>query len=201
MVSLNEINSQSDEPSFWSKIRGSLAEFIEFVAVAAAILILARFFIAEPHKVSGSSMVPNFIDSDYILTNKIPVYSYDFKRGEVIILHNPRNPDEVFIKRIVGLPSEKIKIFNRQIYINGQPLSEPYLPEGLKTPGESFLTEGEEITIPDNQFFVIGDNRPASSDSREWGTLKKELIVGQAFIRYWPPQGFKIIKVNEKSNY
>lgn len=190
---------ESEEQSVGDKIKNNIVELIEFVAIAAAILIVIRFFIAEPHKVSGSSMVPNFHDGDYIITNKLATTLSEPKRGEVIILHNPRNQDQVFIKRIVGLPSERISIVDSTVYINNQPLPEGYLPKGLKTPGEAFLSEGEEITIPAGQYFVVGDNRPGSSDSREWGTIPKDLIVGAAFLRYWPPQKFTLIRTGEPS--
>ncbi len=190
----------TEEESTGSKIKNNIFELIQFVAVVGAILVVCRFFVAEPHRVTGSSMIPNFYDGDYIITNKLSVKTADPKRGEVIILQNPRDTTKAFIKRIVGLPNERIKILAGQIYINGQLIAEPYLPLGLRTPGEAFLSEGEEITVPEGQYFVIGDNRTGSSDSREWGTVKKELIIGQAWLRYWPIQKFSLIKIDTASN-
>lgn len=190
----------TDEQTAGSKLKGNLIELIEFVAIAAAILIVLRFFVAEPHKVSGKSMIPNFQDGDYIITNKLALKIGQPQRTEVVILENPRNQDQVFIKRIIGMPGERIKIANGQVYINGELLEEPYLPAGLRTPGESFLSEGEEITIPDNHYFVIGDNRTGSSDSREWGTAPRELFIGTALLRYWPVQKFSLIRSGEASD-
>ncbi len=195
-----DLAKATEEHPSSSKFRDSLVELIEFVAIVAAVLIVLRFFIAEPHRVSGSSMVPNFHDGDYIITNKLAKSIAHLERGEVIILHNPRNTDQVFIKRIVGLPGEKIQILDGQVYINGKQIQEPYLPQGLKTSGGAFLPEGEEITIPDNQYFVMGDNRNGSSDSREWGTVEYNLVIGQAWARYWPAQKFGIIPVDKPSN-
>lgn len=189
----------SEEQTFWSKFKNNLIELIEFIAVLGAIFIIIRFFIAEPHRVSGSSMVPNFHDGDYLITNKVSVKLSHPKRGEVIILQNPRNPDQVFIKRVIGLPLEKVMIGSSNVYINGLPLAEPYLPQGTITSGENFLKEREEITIPEGQYFVMGDNRGGSSDSREWGPIKEELIVGQAYFRYWPPQKITLLKVDTPS--
>lgn len=188
-----------EEKSFWSKLSSNLVELIEFVAIVGAVLIVIRFFVAEPHKVFGSSMVPNFQDGDYLITNKLALKLSDLERGEVIILENPRNNDQVFIKRVIALPGERVKISGEKVYINGQPLSEPYLPKGTTTSGGAFLSENKEVIVPDGQYFVMGDNRNGSSDSREWGPEKRELIIGQAFLRYWPPQKFTLLRIGEPS--
>ncbi len=188
-----------EKPAFSSSIKDKVIEFIEFIAIIGAIFIVLRFFVAEPHKVSGRSMVPNFQDGDYIITNKLSARTADFKRGEVVILKNPRNTDQVFIKRVIGLPSERISLLNGKVYINGSPIVEPYLPPKTQTPGESYLTDGEEVLIPENQYFVIGDNRAGSSDSREWGPISTELVIGSALLRYWPPQEFALIRVGTAS--
>lgn len=188
------------DESFGSKLKSNIIELIEFIAIMAAILVVIRFFVAEPHKVSGSSMVPNFHDADFIITNKLAVKLGGLERGEVIILTNPRNNDQVFIKRIIGLPGERVRLLNGLVYLNGKPLSEPYLPQDIKTPGESFLQDGEEVVVPNNQYFVMGDNRTASSDSREFGPISKELIIGQAFLRYWPLNQLGFISIGEDSN-
>lgn len=189
-----------DNQSFGSRIKSGLIEFIEFIAIIGAVLIVIRFFVAEPHKVSGSSMVPNFHDGDYIITNKLAMRLSLPERGEVVILQNPRNPDQVFIKRVIGLPGDKIKVSGGQVYINGSVLSEPYLPSNTVTMSGAFLAENEEIVIPDNQYFLMGDNRGGSSDSREWGPVRRELVIGQALFRYWPPQKFNLIKISQASS-
>lgn len=189
-----------DDQSWGSKIKNGLIELIEFIAIIGAILIVIRFFVAEPHKVSGSSMVPNFHDGDYIITNKLAMRFSPPERGEVVILQNPKNPDQVFIKRIIALPGEQINISGGQVYINNNPLSEPYLPSGTSTQAGAFLVENEAIVIPDGQYFLMGDNRNGSSDSREWGLVRKELLIGQALFRYWPPQKFNLIKISQASD-
>jgi signal peptidase I len=195
-----EENYQSQETGFADKLKSNLIELIEFIAIVLAILISIRFFAAEPHKVSGLSMVPNFHDADYIITNKLMTRFSEPQRGEVIILQNPKNTDVVFIKRIIGLPRDTIKLLNGKVYLNGNELTETYLPEGLLTYPQDFLREDEEFTVPEDNYFVLGDNRGNSSDSRSFGPIKKELIVGQAWLRYWPLQTFKFIKIGEKSS-
>lgn len=196
----NLSNPQLQENSVGNKIKNNLAEFIEFIAIMAAILIVIRFLIAEPHLVSGSSMVPNFHTGDYIITNKLLMKISQPKRGEVIVLQNPRNQDQVFIKRVIGMPDEKIKLSQGQVFINDEPLDEPYLPQGTITSGEQFLTDDEEIVVPSGQYFVLGDNRGESSDSREWGPIPAQLIVGQAYLRYWPLNKINLLQIGKASD-
>lgn len=188
-----------DEETAGSKFKNSFIELIEFVAILVAIFAIIRFFVAQPHKVSGNSMVPNFHNGDMLITYKLAVTVGEPVRGQVVILQDPLNSKNDFIKRIVGLPNEKIKISDGKVYINGQVLPEPYLPPNTYTQGEAFLTENEEIIIPDGQYFVIGDNRGGSSDSRQWGPAKKELLIGQVIIRYYPLQKFTLLKINNPS--
>jgi len=190
-----------EEHSFWLNFKSGLIDLIQFLAIVLAFFVVLRFFIAEPHRVSGSSMVPNFHDGDLIITNKLAPKMATLQRGEVIILQNPRNASEVFIKRIIGLPGDQVQISRGQVFINNQPLPEPYLPAGTQTREGQYLSEGEEVVVPDSHYLVMGDNRNGSSDSREWGTIKKEAVVGQAFLRYWPPQSFTFLQVGKKSLY
>ena len=184
-----------EEQSFGDKFKNGLLELIEFVAIVGVIVLVVHFFVAEPHQVSGSSMVPNFHNGEYIITNKISTRFYPIKRGQVLIVHSPKPGDnKVFIKRVIGLPNERIRIYNGKVHINGEQLQEPYLPSNTLTSGEAFLQDSEQISIPDDQYFLIGDNRGGSSDSREWGPVKKEHIIGEAWFRYWPPGVLGLIK-------
>lgn len=177
-----------EQKGIFSKLGGYLVEIIETVVVCTAIFFILYLFVAQFHKVSGNSMVPTFKNEDYLITEKV---SYRFgspKRGDVIVLKNPKDESQDFIKRIIALPGDTIRIENNTIFINNQAISEPYLPAGTKTRTGSFLTEGSTVKAGPNQYFVLGDNREHSSDSREWGGVTKEEIVGKAFFRYWPPQ-------------
>lgn len=180
-------------------VKDTIIELIEFVAIFAAILVVIRFFVAVPHYVSGISMQPNFHDGDYIITNKLAVTFNQLDRGKVVVVENPRKTEQALIKRIIALPLEKLKISGGKVYINGQQLIEPYLAEEVITPGGAFIQEDEEITIPQNQYFVMGDNREHSSDSREFGPVTKEEIIGQAFVRYLPITRFTLIKSGSAS--
>lgn len=180
--------------SFLENLRSHIIDFIQTFVVFGAIFALIYLFVAQPHKVSGSSMVPTFHNGDYILTDKL---SYRFgspKRSDIIVLKNPRDESQDFIKRIIALPGEKIKIEGNFVYINGELLKESYLPAATNTSGGTFLKDMEEIKVGPNQYFVFGDNRNHSSDSRAWGGVTKEEIVGKVFFRYWPPKDFGLFR-------
>ncbi|MBI3103787.1 signal peptidase I [Candidatus Daviesbacteria bacterium] len=179
--------------SFFENLKGYALELFETLVVFGAIFAAIYLFVAQFHKVSGNSMIPTFKSGDYLITEKI---SYRFstpKRGDIIVLKNPRDESEDFIKRIVALPGDTIKIENNSLFVNDQLIRENYLPSQTATRAGAFLTEGATIKAGPNQYFVLGDNRSHSSDSREWGSVTKEEIVGRAFFRYWPPQSMGLL--------
>lgn len=172
-------------------------DILQTIVLAAAIFAISWLFLFQPHQVIGNSMDPNFQDREYILTEKI---SYRFnlpQRGEVVVFKAPPDPERDYIKRIVGLPGEKIKIQGGVVFINGLPLKETYLPSGsFDSPG-LFLKEGQEFQIPQDSYITFGDNRGHSSDSRDWGPVPRQNIVGKAFLRYWPLNKMGLVpKVN-----
>lgn len=163
-----------------------IIDFFQTLVVFAAIGTAVYWLIAQPHKVSGSSMHPNFRDGDYIITDKL-TYKFDEpKRGDIVVFKNPKDETVDFIKRILAVPGDRIKVQDGKIYLNGGELNEPYIASTIETNPGSFLEEGIEITVTDGHYITIGDNRPASSDSREWGFITKQEIIGKVFFRYWP---------------
>lgn len=161
-------------------------EVAKIVIIALLIVVPIRYFLFQPFFVRGDSMKPNFENSDYLIIDEI---SYRFReplRGEVIVLKYPNNPSQRYLKRIVGLPGETIEIKDGKVIIyeddsNFFVLDESdYLPESLKTSGNL------QISLAENEYFVLGDNRTFSSDSRKWGTLPGENIIGRVFLRAWP---------------
>ena len=167
------------------------------VVVSLAIIIPIRYYLIQPFFVKGASMEHNFEDGDYLLVDEL---SYRFKlpeRGEVIVFRYPLDPSQFFIKRIVGLPGETIEIRNEKVeifnsnYPDGKILKENYLDLSQKTLGDTL------VRLKNNEYFVMGDNRLQSSDSRRWGTLEKKFITGRALIRLWPLSNItKMHKVN-----
>lgn len=174
------------QKSFFDNLGSYFVEFIETIVIFGAIFAALYLFVAQFHKVSGSSMVPTFQSGDYLITEKISYRFRDPKHGEIIVLKNPRDESQDFIKRIVAVPGDTLRISNNTIYVNGKAVKEDYLPAGISTRAGSFIREGETIKTGSNQYFVLGDNRDHSSDSREWGAVTKEEIVGRAYFRYFP---------------
>lgn len=162
-----------------------LGELIRFAIIAVVIVAPIRLFVAQPFIVAGASMEPAFENGQYLIVDEITYRLGEPERGDVIIFRYPRNPSKFFIKRIIALPGETIKIEGPKITIlntahrNGFILAEPYVDSIDK---DVFLTEA----LGDDEYFVLGDNRDASSDSRVWGVLKRDLIIGRAFLRLLP---------------
>ncbi len=200
MDSINAIeNSNPGQKGFLAALGGHAIDFVQTLVVFGAIFALIYLFVAQPHRVSGSSMYPTFHNDDYILTDKISYRLHNPEKGDVIVLKNPRNESEDFIKRVIATPGDTLKVENNSVYVNNQPLKESYLQPNIPTPSGSFLTEGQQVKVGENQYFVFGDNRSHSSDSREWGSVSKEEIIGKVFFRYWPPQTFGLFNPKSKA--
>ena len=178
-------------PEEKSTIWSTLIDIVETIVVAAAIFVVVYLFLLQPHQVRGASMKPNFHDGEYILTDKISYRFGEPKRGDVIIFTSPTDQDVDFIKRIIGLPGEKVKISDGKVTItnsehkDGFVLQEPYETLG-PTSGGKEAPQNTEVEVGENEYFVLGDNRLESFDSRSWGNLPKKNIIGKAWLRYWP---------------
>lgn len=163
-----------------------LWEFVKVAALAGVTIVLVRYFLFKPFYVKGASMEPNFLDHEYLIIDEISYRLRAPARGEVIVFRYPENPKEYFLKRIIGLPSDRVSVGNGTITIynsehpEGVEVHESYLPADLATTGEKVTVLG-----PD-QYFVMGDNRNNSYDSRRFGPIDKSAIVGRAWLRGWP---------------
>lgn len=176
------------------KVGAFLWDIVETVVFALAIFVIVYLFLAQPHQVSGSSMFPNFIDKEYLLTNKVVYRFKDPQRGDVIIFKAPPPINKDLIKRVIGLPNDTVKVENGKIFVNDKQLPENYLPQGTNSQEGSVLHNGKKITVPKDSYIVMGDNRQASYDSRDFGPIKRNSIVGKAWIIYWPLKRFGVIK-------
>jgi len=176
----------SQIPSVKSDVLAFVWETIKVVVISLAIILPIRYYLVQPFFVKGASMEPSFEDGDYLLIDEL---SYRFsvpERGDVIIFRYPMDQSQFFIKRIIGLPDETVAIKDDTVTIynkdepEGFVLDESYLAPEQKTLGNA------TVRIDDNEYFVLGDNRLQSSDSRRWGMVNKSLITGKAFLRPWP---------------
>jgi len=166
---------------------------IEATVIAMAVSIVIYLFLFTPHEVIGRSMYPNFEDGQFLLANKLIYKISDPKQGEVIIFKHSETQD--YIKRIIALEGDTIGIKDGKVYVNGIQLDESnYLAGTVYTGSESYLHEGETITVPEGEVFVLGDNRPNSSDSRQFGPIDENLIKGKAWLVFYPFSDLHIVK-------
>ena len=165
------------------KLGAFFMDIIEVVVLAIGIFLIVYLLILRPHKIKGQSMHPNFPDGEFLLTEKVTYYRGDPERGDVVVFKPPISEDE-FIKRVIGLPGDTISVLNGKVFLNGKELIEDYIK--VNTASGAFLSEGQVYTVPDGNYFVLGDNRPHSSDSRSWGPITKKVITGKAWVIYYP---------------
>lgn len=167
------------------KAHGIIDDLIKFALIALLIVLPIRTFIAQPFIVRGASMVPTFQSGEYLIVDQISYRFSEPERGDVIILRYPRDPKTFFIKRIIGLPGETVEILGDRVAIQKEGaelviLEEPYIAPEKRQQEFGVYRLGEE------EYFVMGDNRLESSDSRTWGVLTRDEIVGRAFLRLLP---------------
>ncbi len=167
-----------------------IIEMIRYSLIAILVVVPIRMFIAQPFIVSGASMEETFQSGEYLIVDQVTYYFHKPERGDVIVFRYPKEPSKFFIKRVIGLPGDTVNIAGNVVTIsndanpNGTVLTEPYI-KSMDIPTNLVETLGER------EYFVMGDNRDESSDSRAWGVLQEGNIIGRAFIRLFPPQAFE----------
>ncbi len=172
-----------------------LVDLAETLVVAGAIFVVIYFFLVRPFQVNGSSMYPTFTNGEYVFTNLLSVRFGPLKRGDVVVFNAPPSQDKDYIKRFIGLPGEAVKIEGGYIYVNGKKLNESaYLVSDVMTDARGFAHEGQDIKVPDKNYFVMGDNRLHSSDSRDWGLVPAEKIIGKSAFVYWPVNKMRFVQ-------
>jgi len=177
-------NQHSENNTVPFKIKKETFELVRFIAIAAIIIIPFRIFIAQPFIVNGASMDPTFHTNQYLIVDQLTYRTHGPERGDVIIFRFPLNPKDFYIKRVIGLPNETVTIQGSDVYIKEEGEKESHK---LDEPYIEFLSNNNiTVTLGEDEYFVMGDNRPNSSDSRHWGVLSKEFIVGRAYIRLLP---------------
>lgn len=175
-----------------------ILEFVQSIVLAMSVFVLLYLFVAQPNQVKGSSMSPNFTDGEYLLTDKITYQFSEPVRGDVVVFKAPASEscaeDECeYIKRIIGVPGDNVMVQEGKVYLNGQLLDQFFLPDDFVTDSGSFCKEGVEVTVPEGNYLVFGDNRGHSRDGREFGPITKDLILGKAFFKYWPVSALGLI--------
>ena len=179
------VTAMPGERSVGAQLRHWLRDLL--VSVGASVLIITCIY--QPVRVEGTSMQPRLHDNDRLFINKF-VYRFEsIHRGDVVVFHYPGDPSKSYIKRVIALPGDDLRISDGTVYLNGQPLPEPYVPP-LFEDGRSV----EEERIPARTYWVMGDHRSISSDSRDFGPVPRGLIYGKAAFVYWPADGAGIVR-------
>jgi signal peptidase I len=185
-------DNKSNRRAAFLKAWEFVSELLHVVVISLAIIIPVRYFLIQPFYVKGASMEPNFHDHEYLIIDEVSYRFGDPQRGDIVVFRYPNDPRQYFIKRIVGLSGERIKISDGQITIFNDEN-----PEGMNLDETSYLgpifTSGDkDIQIGSDEFFLLGDNRGASLDSRSFGPVSDNFIVGRVWIRGWPPEKFGV---------
>ena len=162
-------------------------DVVSFALIALVIVLPIRWFIAQPFIVRGDSMVPTFHSGDYLIVDQLSYRFEEPERGDVIIMRYPKDESVYFIKRIIGLPGETVELQGERIIIRKGPGVDAVTLEQSYIPKNSFRPEYGTYTLDTDEYFVMGDNRDESSDSRVWGSLPRKDVIGKAFLRLFPP--------------
>ncbi len=184
-----EVRRLGDESRqhFWAEARLLLRDLVFALLVIALVLV----FVVQPVKVEGTSMLPRLHDGERIFVNKLVYYDIpELERGDIVVFWFPDDPTKSYIKRVIGLPGETVHVRDGRVFVNGRELQEPYLDPGRN------VTRGTEqpVLVKQHYFFVMGDNRDNSSDSRAWGLVPEKYIYGKALFRYWPLSEASVIR-------
>jgi signal peptidase I len=193
-----ESQSVISKDQMTNQFKDFIWETIKVIVISLVIIIPVRYFLIQPFYVKGASMEPNFYEHEYLIINEITYRLNEPQRGEVIVFKYPKDPSQYFIKRIIGLPGETVNITKGKIRIINKNNPQGFiLDENKYLPG--IFTQGDiNITLKNDEYFVLGDNRASSMDSRIFGPIKKDVIIGRTWIRGWP---FNRITIFEKPTY
>lgn len=189
-----------------AKTKSIIREWVESILVAFLLAMVIRTFVVQAFKIPTGSMRPTLIEGDLILVNKfiygakVPFTQLQLPairqphRGDIVVFIYPEDNKKDFIKRLIGLPGDVVEIKNGTIYINDKPLLESVFNQRYYYNRGDFATQGQKIIVPVNSFFVLGDNSSSSKDSRYWGFVPRQNILGEAILIYWPPNRIRMIK-------
>lgn len=172
-----------------------IREYLESILIALALALLVRTFVVQAFKIPSGSMRPTLLEGDRILVSKFIYRFHEPESGDILVFKSPEDPKRDFIKRLVAKEGEKVEIRDGQIFVNGELLGgrgsfeqRYYYNQG------PFGKEGEKIVVPEESFFVLGDNSASSRDSRYWGFVPRRSLVGKAFFRFWPPLRIRVLR-------
>jgi signal peptidase I len=168
--------------------RSGIGLWMRDLVVSAVASVLIITFLYQPVRVEGTSMLPRLEDRDRLFINKFVYHVSSIERSDVVVFHYPRDPEKSYIKRVIALPGDRLRIDRGDVWLNGKLLAEPYVPDEYRDSRSM-----AEIVIPANTYFMMGDHRSISSDSREFGPVERPLIYGKAVFVYWPTKDVGVV--------
>jgi signal peptidase I len=168
---------------------GGFHSWVRDLLVSIAVSTFIIVFLYQPVRVEGTSMLPMLEDQDRLFINKIAYRMGDIQRGDVVVFQYPRDHSKSYIKRVIALPGDRLRIEDGKVFVNGKRLQEPYVPSRFTDDRSQ-----PEMVLPSNEYFVMGDHRSISSDSREFGPVDRELIYGKAVFVYWPMEQVGVVR-------
>jgi signal peptidase I len=168
---------------------GGMIIWLRDLIISVGISILIITFLYQPVRVEGTSMLPRLEDHDRLFINKFVYHIESIQRGDIVVFHYPRDPEKSYIKRVVGLPGDRIWINQGRVWVNGVAVDESYVPDRYRDSRSM-----AELVIPEESYFVMGDHRSISSDSREFGPVERDLIYGKAVFVYWPAKDAGVVR-------
>ena len=171
------------------KSMGNVGLWLRDLVISAVASILIIAFLYQPVRVEGTSMLPRLEDHDRLFINKFVYHLASIDRGDVVVFHYPRDPEKSYIKRVIALPGDRLRIDHGVVWVNGKSLTEPYVPEEYRD-----TRSMASMVVPENTFFMMGDHRSISSDSREFGPVERDLIYGKAAFVYWPAKDAGVVR-------
>jgi len=189
-VSGQDLNPAAHTPASEPSTRsGGLGLWVRDLLVSAAASIFIIAFLYQPVRVEGTSMLPRLEDQDRLFINKFVYHFTSIERGDVVVFHYPRDPEKSYIKRVIAVPGDRLEIDNGTVWVNGKRQIENYVPREYRD-SRTF----PEIVVPEDSYFMMGDHRSISSDSREFGPVARSLIYGKAVFVYWPARDAGVVR-------
>ena len=170
-------------------LRMDLGAWVRDILISLSIATVVIVFLCQPVKVEGTSMLPQLADDQRIFVNKFLYRIDSVQRGDVIVFKFPEDPSRSYIKRVIGLPGDTVEIRMGRVHIDGEAFLEPYVPQAYRE-----RASHASVTVPDGAYYVLGDHRNTSNDSRTWGTVDETFITGKAVFAYWPPERFGVVR-------
>ncbi len=171
------VTAQPPQPS----VARAAFSWLRDLALSVVIMIIVILFLYQPVKVEGTSMMPSLVNQERIFINKFVYRFSDIERGDTVVFQFPQDTSKSYIKRVVGMPGDTVEVVNGTVFVNGKQLDEPYVPDEMRD-AKSYAA----VKVEPDHYYVLGDHRNSSNDSRNWGTVRRGYIYGKAVFVYWP---------------